>query len=584
MNTSSADFSPSMAFALCLLMGSTAFAQPRGPLVERNPAAVRCELEETRLRGEVTLDTDCYYEQSFTIEDPDTTLDCNGAELRPTDGYALNIKREADRTTVRNCYVSGVKGIAVRVRRLRNGETDDEVRAMAPAGVVIENVRVSNVESVGVHLHQHTVGVTLRDSQIVDNSAPGIYMSPYGRHHQIINNLIEGNGHIKPDGFPRIGWYRREGIAIDASSEHYIGYNDINDNAFGGILLYKNCWEHAAEEPNSRPRTDPARANVIEHNHFREQPFGVWIAARQSRDLSMMGCGDPTPYANPIAVHSVFHPQFASYPSAHADLYLLSLNMAAVWPDFADDNVVHHNVFEDIDLGGIRVEDDGSEITDNLFLGDFDYIFVGAPFRARLADQPVRDTVITGNAYHSPRGDDFNARLALIPDEHVGTELSENHRACQRADGQYVRHGALDDPDADDAPCPDALRCDDGEWRVALDDDCAPVDARPPDVDPLDAGPLDARPLDAAAQPDAIPAPDLSDAEPTPPPSSDGGSTPLDAAAVPTPPDTAGEMETTAAQEGCNMGLDGSLPPGLAFCILLSGVGLVRRRLRRSRD
>ena len=42
----------------------------------------------------------------------------------------------------------------------------------------------------------------------------------------------------------RIGWYRREGIAIDGSSEHFISGNDIIDGALGGIMLYKNCWEH----------------------------------------------------------------------------------------------------------------------------------------------------------------------------------------------------------------------------------------------------------------------------------------------------------------------------------------------------
>ena len=102
---------------------------------------------------------------------------------------------------------------------------------------------------------------------------------------KIINNLIENNGHIKPDGVPRIGWYRREGIAVDGSSEHVISGNDINDNAFGGIFLFKNCWEHAADEPNSRPRTEYASDNVITDTHFRDQPFGLWVAARQSRDL-----------------------------------------------------------------------------------------------------------------------------------------------------------------------------------------------------------------------------------------------------------------------------------------------------------
>ena len=303
-------------------------------------------------------------------------------------------------------------------------------------------------------------------------------MSPYGMNHQVINNLIEGNGHTKPDGVPRLGWYRREGIAIDASSEHYIADNDINDNAFGGIFLYKNCWEHADEEPNSRPRTDHARANIIERNHFRDQPFGIWIAARQSRDLGAMGCGDPTPYQNPIAVQSVFHPLYANYPSANAELYLLSLNYASVWPDYAEDNQIIDNTFQNIIRGGVRVEDDGTEIVGNLFVGNFDYIFVGAPFRARLAGQPILNTVITDNSYGDTSESMFQSHLALIPDEHQGTVLEDNFRACPNESGGFIRHGAFDILESETPdPCDSRQRiCENGYWvQPTLADECEPV-------------------------------------------------------------------------------------------------------------
>ena len=102
------------------LMGVSALqAQPRGPLIEREQPLRRCEHPDERLSGRVVLEAGCFYEQSFEIDEPDTTLDCNGAELRPEEGFAVNIKREADRANVRNCYVRGVKGIAVRVRKVR---------------------------------------------------------------------------------------------------------------------------------------------------------------------------------------------------------------------------------------------------------------------------------------------------------------------------------------------------------------------------------------------------------------------------------------------------------------------------------
>lgn len=454
-----------------------AHGEPRGPLIERDPDAQPCELESIKLSGEVTLDRNCYYEQSFVVEDPDTTLDCDGAELRPIDSFAVNIKRGADRAKIRNCYIRGYKGIAVRVRGVRVGETDDDVRALSPIDVVIEHVHISESESVGVHLLPHTVGVTVRDSILINNSSSGIYMSPYGRQHQIVNNLIEGNGHVKPDGTSRIGWYRREGIAIDASSEHVISQNEVTNNAFGGILLYKNCWEHAAEEPDSRPRTDHARANLIEGNEFRDQPFGVWVAARQSRDLSLMGCGDPTPYSNPIAVNTVFHPSYAGYPSAATELYILSFNFASVWPDFAEDNRILNNVFEGISQGGIRVEDDGTEIRGNLFLGDFDYIFVGAPFRARLANQPIRGTSITQNSFYQPSLTEFSSQLALIPDEHTETILRDNYRACPLSGEGFARHGDRREGEARDECASEERECVDGAWVSRMMSDCEPAPA-----------------------------------------------------------------------------------------------------------
>ena len=118
---------------------SSLYANPRGPLYEQSPTAQPCSLESRHLSGEVTLDPACYYEQSLIIDEPDVTLDCRGAELRPTESYAINIKRDADRALVKNCYIRGYKGIAVRVRSPREGESDD-VRALSPEDVMISNV------------------------------------------------------------------------------------------------------------------------------------------------------------------------------------------------------------------------------------------------------------------------------------------------------------------------------------------------------------------------------------------------------------------------------------------------------------
>ena len=462
------------------------YATPRGPLIERDAQATRCEYPSDELSGEVRLDHRCYYEQAFEITEPDTTVDCNGAELRGDGAYLINIKRSADRAQVRNCYLRGGKGIAVRTRKARGEERPEDVRALSPADVVLSNLHISESEGVGVHIHVYTTGVTIKDSIIRDNSSAGFYLSPYGKHHRIENNLIANNGHFKPDGTPRLAWYRREGIAIDGSSEHQIIDNDIVDNAFGGVLLYKNCWEHAEDEPDSRPRTEHARANLIQGNRFADQPFGVWVAARQSRDLEQMGCGDPTPYLNPINVTEVLPAIYQEHPSSYVQSYLFSFNSVSIWPDFAEENIIKDNRFDTHSLGGIRVEDDDTEITGNLFVGDYDYIFLGAPFRARLDDHPVMNTLIRDNAYLTAQPSAFIDNLALMPEEHINTTLEENDPACLNEDGQVMWPNEIIELTGE-APCGDEIwSCVEGTLvRRASDSDCH--DLAPPSE--LDFGP-----------------------------------------------------------------------------------------------
>jgi len=462
-----------------------ASASARGPAVARGAEQQRCVHPTDELSGAVQLRRGCVYDQSFRIWTSNTTLSCDGAVLRAREGYALTVTGDVDGVTVQDCYVEGGQGVAVRVLNRRDGETDDALRARAPREVVLRRLHVSGSDNVGVYLHQHTIGVTVRESIIEGNSSAGAYLAPYGRGHRLLDNRIADNGHVTPEGRPRVGWYRREGVAVDASSEHLIEGNDIIGNAFGGVLLYKNCEEHAAENPDSRPRTEHARAVVIRGNRFADQPFGVWVAARQSRDLSQMGCGDPTPYDNPLVTTAIYHPTYREYASAYTDF---ELPWVSVWPDFAEDAVVERNTFERIERGGVRVEDDRARVAGNLFVGDFDYVFVGAPFRARLAGQPVADTLIVDNSYASlvqPPAADFAARLALIPGEHTGTRLERNHRACAFGAG-WLRHGEATTASTD--ACASLPRCRDGAIVTGVADDCdATSDAGPGD-DPDAAG------------------------------------------------------------------------------------------------
>ena len=464
------------------LLAATA-ATARGPAVPATASPERCTHPTSDLTGTVQLRRGCRYDQSFRIKASGTTLDCGGAELRGSDGYPLTIAGDIADVTVQDCYVVGGNGIAVRAPNARDGETDDQLRARAPRNVVLRRLDIRGSANVGLYLHQHTRGVTLRESVVEGNSSAGVYLAPYGRGHRLIDNRIADNGHVTPEGRPRVGWYRREGVAVDASSEHLIEGNDIVDNALGGVLLYKNCQEHAAENPRSLPRTEHARAVVVRGNRFADEPFGVWVAARQSRDLAQMECGDPTPYDNPILTASVYHPTYRDFASAYTNF---ELPFVSVWPDFAEDAVVEGNTFERIERGGVRVEDDRARVASNLFIGDFDFIFVGAPFRARLAGQPVQGTQIVDNSFAATSGPavTFADRLALIPDEHAGTTLARNHRACA-FDRGWLRHGATTTA-VTPTTCGTARRCDDGALVPLSPAECDDDDD---DDDLADAGP-----------------------------------------------------------------------------------------------
>jgi parallel beta-helix repeat protein len=475
---------------IALLLALQAHAAPaRGPLVPEDPAAKPCTHPTTQLSGQVTLDPTCIYEQNFKIKISNTTLDCNGAQIKGTDTTQVVVKGEIDNVTVKNCYINSGKGIGVFPPARLDGETDDELRLRSPKNVVLSNLHVTKSTSKGVAIFLHVVGATLKDSIIINNHGPGVYISPYAKKNLVQNNLIKDNGHIEENGLPRIGWYRREGVAIDGASENIIEGNHFDNNAFGGVLLYKNCQEHISTNPDSIPRTEHAHSNVIRGNTFTKQPFGVWVASRQSRDLQQMDCGDPTPYPNPIMIFGFFHPTYSSYKSSYSAMYL---PFVSIWPDFAENTTIEDNTFIDIKLGGARIEDDDATVTGNLFIGDFDYIFLGAPFRAKLDNHPVMNAVIKDNSFSSPVHQLFEDHLALIPGEHTGTQLSNNLQACHTPWGTWMHHGAqvkAYKPDGNlPSGCDEQLRtCNDGTLNGSFTDEVCnpadPVDAATPQPD-----------------------------------------------------------------------------------------------------
>lgn len=445
-------------FFVLALAGVSARAGPgdaRGPLVEPDPQATVCQPPET-LAGEVVLESSCIYEANLRIEQSGTTLDCNGAWVRPARGRAIWIAGQLEDVTVTDCYLGG-GGVRVQGPPREPGESDDALRARSPRNVVIEHIHVKESHMTGIFIGPHVTGVTVRKSIVEHTASSGIYLEYGTRDNRIEDNLIQDNGHTLGDGTPRVNWWRREGIAVDASAHNTITGNTLRRNAFGGIFLYKNCWELHSYEPDSEQRVQHARDNLIEGNQFSDMPVGVWVASRQARDLGAWDCGDPTPYPNPIPLEEAFPDEPACRgtipaPYDYSAEYLwakfegrtcpqddCSTDRDAVWiwPDFAEDNTIRGNTFSRLELIGVRVEDDGTTIEGNLFLGDFDYVYLGTPFRARYLGEPVLGTRITDNLFQSPEAEGFEERLCLVEGEHQDTMVAHNAPACRGGDGQW---------------------------------------------------------------------------------------------------------------------------------------------------
>lgn len=120
--------------------------------------------------------------------------------------------------------------------------------------------------------------------------AVGIYLEHASHHNHVLLNRIHDCGYWSdqehlPFRLPRFGWERREGIAVDASTDNVIERNVLRDNAFAGITLYKNCGEYGQAK-----RQQGANNNVIFENVIEGSRVKVWNKAREWRDLVAWGC------------------------------------------------------------------------------------------------------------------------------------------------------------------------------------------------------------------------------------------------------------------------------------------------------
>ena len=111
---------------------------------------------------------------------------------------------------------------------------------------------------------------------------------------------------------------------------------------------------------------------MIRGNIFNDEPVGVWVASRQSRNLKGFECG----------AYLLKQTPFASY---HLDS--------------AKDNQIIDNRFEQV-AQGIVVEGDGTLIADNKFAANVRLpIHVGSEIREDSAAGAIKNTIIKNNIF-----------------------------------------------------------------------------------------------------------------------------------------------------------------------------------------
>jgi hypothetical protein len=373
--------------ALLMACSLSVLGPPSAAAVDPGSQLITCDQADTRVDVTVSshLDPACTWTRGVEILASNVTLDCQGARIAAPDRrYGVYIHAPSDtpltNITVRNCHIEGF---------LNNYHIEREGFRQLAEGVeyengfdniTIENGTSLNSRGVGIFVNGYVEGVTIRNMHIEGAGSTGIYLEAGSKDGIVENNTIVNNGFGEngPAGGPRTVagidvWYwgtGREGLAIDGSRFNIVRNNTFRSNVAGGIFLYKNCGEF----PESRPerwfhRRYGADGNVIENNTFIDEDNGVWIGSRMGENTFPMECSDPQ--------------------------YLFGYSL-----DYADDNVVRDNVFQNVTFG-VRVEDDGAVVTDNEFTSADaidEAIVIGTRFRTTELSEPVDGTIVTGNS------------------------------------------------------------------------------------------------------------------------------------------------------------------------------------------
>lgn len=230
----------------------------------------------------------------FKVRDGHVTLDCDGVRFDGSiRGGSISRALDVDRSTpgiahvaIRNCgFANYAAGLV-----LTGPNVAEESTERALSDFRITNVVVSRSGGAGIYVGPHSRRFTIDQCTISDSTTTGIYIDANSSDVTVRRSLVSNNGHSGCS----LG---REGIAIDASSNHRIEENILENNRYAAIALYKNCGE--SETPRPWPvRNVEIRANVF-RGHTHPDGAAVMVAARQGlssreHDCFRTMCTDPT--------------------------------------------------------------------------------------------------------------------------------------------------------------------------------------------------------------------------------------------------------------------------------------------------
>ena len=291
------------------------------------------------IRGQVTLPKNCVYQHPIRITEGNTTLDCQNSTFVGGNQVKIGLLidsegRPMSDVTIKNCKFRDFKSSGIRITwseiDSNKGNDRREIYRRSPTHILLDSITVEGSGRNGIYIDDYVTDVILRNSTVSNSGGGAVYLEFSSKQNQIINNKFIQNG------FRGDGKTKREAISIDSSSENIIERNLFTRNAAGSIFLYKNCGEQFATG-DQVIRWMPSNKNVIVENTFLDEEIGVWVASRQSKNLSKWGCGDA--------------------PMEKSGTY---------YQDFADMNNVQKNTFCRTSVP-IRNEGDNNAFLDNKF-------------------------------------------------------------------------------------------------------------------------------------------------------------------------------------------------------------------------